>query len=101
MSYVIGNILRSSLTGGCFPDILKKAVLHLKLKNADKDKEQFKSFRPLVNIAFLSKVFENLLLFRLIAILILIACFRHFNRLTANITQLKQPSLSYGSRTIL
>ena len=35
---LMGNIVRSSVTSGCFPDILKKAVLHQKLKNADQDR---------------------------------------------------------------
>lgn len=39
LSPLMGNIERSSVTSGCFPDILKKAVLHPKLKNADQDRK--------------------------------------------------------------
>lgn len=57
---VIGNIIRSSLSVGLFPNQLKISHVGPRLKKYDLDREQFPSFRPVANIAFLSKVLEKI-----------------------------------------
>lgn len=80
MSPLMGNIVRSSVPSGCFPDILKKAVLHPKLKNADQDRRILEFSTPCEH-CFLEQVYRKICC--LIATLILMACFRHFYQLTA------------------
>lgn len=85
-----------------FSDILFQTLLTKKTPinhQLIRIRKNLRVFDPLRTLLSCVKLLKNLLLFRHIAALILMACFRHFNRLTANIIQLKQPS--YGSRTIM
>lgn len=58
---MIGDILRSPLSNGVFPNLLK--TLHIyspQLKKHDLDRELFPSFRQVANIVFLSEVIEKM-----------------------------------------
>ena len=57
---VIGQIVRSPLSSGTFPILLRISHVKTKLKQHDLDKNLFSSYRPVSNIAFLSKVMEKI-----------------------------------------
>ena len=56
---VITALVNSSLQEGVFPDALKEGLLHPKIKKTSMDKEDLNNFRPITNLAFLSKVIEK------------------------------------------
>ena len=56
---VITTFVNSSLQEGVFPDALKEGLLHPKIKKTSMDKEDLNNFRPITNLAFLSKVIEK------------------------------------------
>ena len=55
----ITDIVNSSLQDGCFPDMMKKALVLPLLKKSTLDKEILKNYRPVSNLSFLSKVIER------------------------------------------
>ena len=52
-------IINASLTSGVFPASLKKGVIHPSIKKPSFDREQLLNYRPITNIAFLSKTHER------------------------------------------
>lgn len=62
----ITTILNKSLSSGIVPPCLKHAVIHPLLKKADLDAESFKSYRPVSNLPFLSKILEKVISKRLL-----------------------------------
>ena len=60
LSTIICNIVKSSLSTGQFPDILKLSYIRPCLKKPDLDKELYQSYTPLANIPFLSKIIEDI-----------------------------------------
>lgn len=56
---VITNIVNLSLTSATVPDSLKIALLLPLLKKVSLDFEEFKNFRPVSNLTFISKVIEK------------------------------------------
>jgi len=55
----ITKIVNLSLSTGNFPDAMKTAAITPSLKKLDADHEQFKNFRPISNLTFVSKVIEK------------------------------------------
>ena len=55
---VITTIINTSLREGVFPNALKEGLLRSKFKNALSDKEDLVNFRPITNLAFVSKLLE-------------------------------------------
>ena len=53
------DIINASLQTGVFPTALKKGVVHPSLKKSKRDYEQYSSYWPITNIAFLSKIIER------------------------------------------
>ena len=58
---VITNIVNLSLSNGCFPTTLKSAIVKPLLKKSNLDTENFKNFRPVSNLSFISKVIEKVI----------------------------------------
>jgi hypothetical protein len=56
---VIAIIVNRSLTTGVFPDSFKRAIVRPLLKKPSLDREQLKHYRPVSNLAFVSKVIEK------------------------------------------
>jgi hypothetical protein len=56
---VITTLVNSSLQEGVFPDALKEGLLYPGIKKTSMDKENLNNFRPITNLAFLSKVIER------------------------------------------
>ncbi|CAB4015684.1 Hypothetical predicted protein [Paramuricea clavata] len=56
---IFTDIVKTSLSEGVFPNTLKISHLSPRLKKPDLDKDLFSNFRPIANIAFLSKVLEK------------------------------------------
>ena len=54
----ISQIVNTSISSGVFPDKLKKAIIFPSLKKQTLDHEVVKNYRPVSNIAFMSKVIE-------------------------------------------
>lgn len=54
----ISNMVNLSLSSGHFPDIWKEGLVRPKLKNANMDLIK-KNYRPVSNLAFLSKITEK------------------------------------------
>ena len=52
-------IINAPLTSGVFPASLKKGVIHPSIKKPSLDREQLLNYRPITNIAFLSKTLER------------------------------------------
>ena len=55
----ITNIINTSLSSGVFPTALKKGLIHPLIKKPNLDCELFSNYRPVTNIAFLSKTLER------------------------------------------
>lgn len=58
---IITHIVNLSLSTGTMPDQLKDAVITPILKKTSLDKEQLKNFRPVSNLAFVSKLIERVI----------------------------------------
>jgi hypothetical protein len=56
---VIVEIVNRSLNSGVFPDSFKSAIVRPLLKKPSLDREQLKNYRPVSNLAFVSKVIEK------------------------------------------
>ena len=56
---VITKIVNLSLTSGIFPERLKSVIITLVIKISHLDKNELKSYRPVSNIPFLSKIIEK------------------------------------------
>lgn len=56
---VITSLINSSLQKGVFPTVFKEGRLLPKIKKMSFDKENFANFRPITNLAFVSKVLER------------------------------------------
>ena len=56
---IFTDIVKTSLSEGVFPNTQKISHLSPRLKKPDLDKDLFPNFRPIANIAFLSKVLEK------------------------------------------
>ena len=56
---VITDIVNRSLDCAIMPEMLKIAQIRPRLKKANLDEEMFKNFRPVSNLAFVSKVIEK------------------------------------------
>ena len=59
------HIVNLSLESGSFPDALKTAIVRPLLKKHNLDKNDLKNFRPVSNIAFVSKLIEKVVVKRL------------------------------------
>ena len=57
---IISEIANRSFSENTFPDSLKHAIVRPTIKDSDGDKEDFKNYRPVSNLTFLSKVLEKL-----------------------------------------
>lgn len=55
----ITKVVNASLTTGEFPSSLKKGIIYPSIKKQTLDQEEFTSYRPITNIAFLSKTLER------------------------------------------
>ena len=53
------DIMNKSLCSGVFPDCLKQAIVVPLLKKKSLDKNVYSNYRPVSNLAFLSKVIER------------------------------------------
>ena len=62
---VITTLVNSSLATGCFPEPFKEAIIRPLLKKQNLDVEQFKNYRPVSNLHFVSKIIEKVVLVRL------------------------------------
>lgn len=56
---ILSYIVNSSLQDGVFPQALKSALLRPTIKNIDLDSEVLSNYRPISNLAFISKVLEK------------------------------------------
>ena len=52
----ITSIVNASLLSGVFPSSLKKGVIHPSINKLSLDREAYPSYRPITNVAFLSKM---------------------------------------------
>ena len=62
---VVARIVNLSLKSGSMPSKLKEAVLKPLLKKTNLDQTEFKNYRPVSNLSFLSKVIEKAVAFQL------------------------------------
>ena len=53
------KLINASLSSGVFPTSLKQGVIHPSIKRQALDRQMFSSYRPITNIAFLSKTLER------------------------------------------
>ena len=58
----ITKFVNDSLAQGAFPDIYKSAIVRPLLKKSNLDKNNFKNYRPISNLSFISKIIEKLVL---------------------------------------
>ena len=61
----ITNIINKSLSAGEFPSALKHADITPLLKKSTLDKDELKNYRPVSNLAFISKIIEQVVAKRL------------------------------------
>ena len=57
--HIISYIVNTSLETGVFPHHLKEAMVRPCLKKADLDSETLNNYRPISNLAFISKIIEK------------------------------------------
>jgi len=69
LSPFISLLINKSLTTGCFPAAFKEALVWPLLKKLGLDADDQKSFRPVSNLPFLSKLLERVVQARLQAFL--------------------------------
>jgi len=69
LSPFISLLIKKSLTAGCFPAAFKEALVRPLLKKVGLDAGDQKSFRPVYNLPFLSKLLERVVQARLQAFL--------------------------------
>lgn len=62
---ILHYIINESLTLGVFPQSMKTAILNPTLKSNDLDHDAFKSYRPVSNLSFISKILEKCALLQL------------------------------------
>jgi len=62
----ICNIINMSLSSGSVPSCMKQAVIRPLLKKKHLDHENFKNYRPVSNLPFISKVLEKIVAKRLL-----------------------------------
>ena len=62
---ILTRLINSSLSSGCVPTSLKKAVIRPLLKKVSLDSEVLKNYRPVSNLSFLSKLLERVVATRL------------------------------------
>ena len=55
----ITTIVNASLTSGVFPALLKKGIVRPSIKKQALDREEKSNYRPITNVAFLSKILER------------------------------------------
>jgi len=65
ISPLVSLFVNKSLADGVFPPVYKRAVIRLLLKKAGLDASQLKSYRPVSNLSFLSKLLEHVVQVRL------------------------------------
>ena len=63
---VITDIVNHFFDGAIMPEMLKIAQIRPRLKKASLDDDIFKNFRPVSNLAFISKVIEKAVCYQLI-----------------------------------
>ena len=59
---VLVSMVNTSLASGSFPSTLKDAIVSPVLKKPSLDKNDYKNYRPVSNVAFVSKLTEKMLL---------------------------------------
>ena len=69
LSPIVTYIINESLNTGIFPQKMKHAVVKPILKSADMDCDLCKSYRPVSNLSFLSKILEKVVLRQMMAFL--------------------------------
>jgi len=69
LSPFVALLFNASLVSGCFPSVFKQAVIRPLLKKSGLDVGEMKNFRPVSNLAFLSKLLERVVQCRLQAFL--------------------------------
>ena len=62
---LITALIKESLSTGTFPDYFKEAIIRPLLKNPNIDVNALKSYRPVSNLHFVSKLIENIVMVRL------------------------------------
>ena len=62
---ILTDLVNLSLKTGCFPTALKIAIVRPLLKKSNLDPNVLKNFRPVSNIAFISKLIEKIVVKRL------------------------------------
>ena len=61
----ITTIINDSLLSGVFPDVYKEAIVTPLLKKANSNINDFKNYRPISNLSFISKIIEKVVLLQL------------------------------------
>ena len=61
----LNNILNFSLSEGIFPSSFKQAIVHPQLKKPSLPDDDFNNIRPISNLNFISKIFENVVASRI------------------------------------
>ena len=56
---ILTNLVNQSLSSGCFPSVFKEAIVTPLLKKPTCDTECLKNYRPVSNLAFVSKLTER------------------------------------------
>ena len=62
---LINTIINESLKNGDFPQAFKSAIVTPLLKKVSLDPEEFKNYRPVSNLAFVSKLIEKMVVSQL------------------------------------
>ena len=56
---IVHFIVNESLATGCFPKLLKSAMIRPSLKKPGLDSDELKNYRPISNLTYLSKIIEK------------------------------------------
>lgn len=84
------HLVNLSLSSGVFPAVLKQALVTPLIKKASLDPEVLANYRPVSNLAFISKLIEKVVNARISDRAALHGLLASPNRRTGPITRLKQ-----------
>ena len=87
----VTKFINASFFEGAFPSSLRKTIIFPSLKKGNPDPEEYNSYRPISNIAFLSKTLERDASIQTTNYLLENDLFANFNRPTDGIIAPRQP----------
>ena len=95
------RLFNVSIQSGCLPLSQKTAMVMPRLKKSGLDPAEIKNYRPILNLPFMSKVIEKLILSQITRYLTANGLFPAFHPVSADITPQRQPYSEFSPTSTL